>query len=65
MSLNVGFAIIGVGIFAVLLGVLVRIHNYKYGTKLQTGLILKDSLTFLWKRSLKIARKEWNSRHNS
>ena len=41
MFISVGFAIIGVVILGALLGVLVRLYNYKNGTQLQTGPILK------------------------
>jgi hypothetical protein len=44
MFISVGFAIIAVVILGVLLDVLVRIHNYRNGTKLQTGQILKGLL---------------------
>ena len=36
MYLSVGFVIIGVVMLGALLDVLVRLHNYKDGTKLQT-----------------------------
>lgn len=65
MLLSVGFVIIAVVILGVLLDVLVRISNYKNGTQLQTGQILKDLLTSLWNQSLEKARKNLNSRKNS
>ena len=56
MLISVGFAIIAVVILGVLLDVLVRIHNYKHGTQLRTGQILKDLLNFLWIQSLEKAQ---------
>ena len=62
---SVGFAIIAVVILGALLDVLVRIHNYRNGTQLRTGQILKDLLTSLWNQSLERARRNLNSRKNS
>ena len=64
MLISVGFAIIAVAILGVLLGVLVRIHNYRNGTQLQTDLILKDFLISLWNNSVQKTRKNLNSRQN-
>lgn len=46
-----GFVIIVVAILGALLDVLVRIHNYENGTRLQTGQIFHDLLNSLWKRA--------------
>ena len=45
--LSVGFVIIGVVILGVLLGALVRIYNFRHGTKLQAAPILKILLICL------------------
>ena len=58
-------SVIMVAVFVVLLDVLVRIHNYKNGTKLQTGQILRDLLTSLWNQSVAKTRQKLNSRKNS
>ena len=64
MLLNVGFVIIMVAIFGVLLDVSVRIYNYKNGTRLQTAQILHDFLNYSWKAGLR-ARRNSNSHQNS
>ena len=65
MFISVGFAIIGVVILGALLDVLVRIHNYRNGTKLQTGQILKGLLISLWNQSVEKVIKNSNSQKNS
>ena len=65
MLFIVGFVIIAVAILGALLDVLVRIHNYKNGTELQTGLILRDLLISLWSQSVEKTRRNLNSRKNS
>ena len=60
-----GFVIIGVVILGVLLGALVRISNYRNGTELRTGQILKDSLIFLWNQSVEKTKRSWNSQKTS
>jgi hypothetical protein len=52
MCLSVGFVIIMVVTLGVLLDALVRILNYRDGTKLQTDLIFRDLLISLVKKSL-------------
>ena len=64
MLLSVGFVIIAVVILGVLLGALVHIHNYRNGTKLRAGQILKDTLISLWNQSMKLGVKKYNSRKN-
>ena len=64
MLISVGFVIIGVVILGVLLDVLVRLHNYRNGTKLQTGPILKGLLIFLLNQSILRARQNSNYRKN-
>lgn len=44
MFISVGLVILGVVVVAGLLDVLVRYHNYKYGTKYRTRLILQHLL---------------------
>ena len=53
----VGFVIIVVVILGALLEVLVRLYNYRNGTQLQTGPILKGLLTSLWKESLEKTKR--------
>ena len=65
MLFIVGFVIIAVAALGILLGVLVRISNYKSGTELQTGQILKDLLTSLWDQSVEKTRRKWNFQKNS
>ena len=52
MCLSVGFVIIMVVTLGVLLDALVRILNYRDGTKLQTDLIFRDLLISLVKKTL-------------
>ena len=65
MSLSVGFVIIMAVTLGVLLDVLVRISNYRNGTKLQTGQIFHDFLNYSWKKGLAQARQNSNSQRNS
>ena len=65
MCLSAGFVIIMVATLGVLLGALVRILNYKNGTKLQTGQIFHALLNSLWTKSLEKAKQNLNSRKNS
>jgi uncharacterized membrane protein YgaE (UPF0421/DUF939 family) len=65
MLFIVGFVIIGVVILGALLGVLVRICNYRNGTEYRTGQILKDLLTYLWSEAIEKTKKKWNSQKSS
>ena len=65
MLFIVGFVIIAVVTLGVLLDVLVRIANYRNGTELRTGQILKDLLTSLWNQSIEKTRLKWNSQKSS
>ena len=65
MCLSVGFVIIMVVILGALLDVMVRLHNYRNGTKLQTDQIYRNLMTFLVTRSVERAKKNLNSRKNS
>ena len=64
MCLSVGFVIIMVVILGGLLDVLVRMSNYRNGTKLQTDLILRDLMTSLVTRSVERSKRNLNSRRN-
>ena len=57
MCLSVGFVIIMVVILGALLDVMVRLSNYRNGTKLQTDLILRNLMTFLVERSVERSKK--------
>ena len=63
--INVGFAIIAVVILGALFDVMVRMYNYRNGTKLRTGQIFKDFLTSLWKISVLRGVKKYNYQTNS
>ena len=65
MLFIVGFVIIAVVTLGVLLDVLVRIANYRNGTELRTGQILKDLLTSLWNQSIEKTKAKWNSQKSS
>jgi hypothetical protein len=60
-----GYVIIAVVVLGALLGVLVRISNYRNGTQYQTVPILKDSLTYLWSQAIKNTRSNLNYPKNS
>ena len=64
MFFIVGFVIIAVATLGVLLDVLVRLSNYRNGTELRTGRILKDLLTSLWRGAINKTKQKWNSQRN-
>tara|TARA_R110002124_G_scaffold49599_5_gene145273 strand:+ start:2825 stop:3196 length:372 start_codon:yes stop_codon:yes gene_type:complete len=65
MPFIVGYVIIAVGVLGALLGALVLLSNFRNGTELRTGPILKDSLTYLWNKAMMDVRQKLNSRKNS
>ena len=65
MLFIVGFVIIAVVILGGLLDVLVRLSNYKNGTQLQTGQILKSFLIFSVMESIGKISKKSNSQKSS
>lgn len=65
MCLSVGFVITLVATLGALLDALVRILNYKNGTRLQTGQIFHDLLNSLWMKAMKKSKQNLNSRQNS
>lgn len=65
MLFIVGFVITLVATLGVLLDALVRILNYKNGTRLQTGQIFHDLLNSLWMKAMKRSKQSLNSRKNS
>jgi hypothetical protein len=60
-----GFVIIAVVVLGALLGVLVRLSNYRNGTDLRTEPILKDLLISLWNQSVEKTKRKWNSQKSS
>jgi hypothetical protein len=60
-----GYVIIAVGVLGVLLGALVLLSNFRNGTELRTGPILKDSLTYLWNKARMDVKQKLNSQMNS